>query len=90
MFVRELIFQQTCQLEFITWPEVILRTFNEKEHKKIYMKWLGMINKIREHVEPIEIEKMAREIKIAGLSDSEDDGDESGVEIPDVPLELDD
>ena len=54
------------------------------------MKWLGMINKIREHVEPIEIEKMAHEIKIAGLSDSEDDGDESGVEIPDVPLELDD
>ena len=48
-----------------------------------------MLNKVREHVDITDIETKSKGIKIAGQK-SDDKGSEDEVEIPDVPLELDD
>ena len=44
-----------------------------------------MVGKVAEHVDPEEIEVMARTMRIAGQSESEN---EDNVDIPEVPLEL--
>ena len=46
-----------------------------------------MVEKIKDHVVPEDIEKMSNKVKIAGLSESEDD-DDTNVDIPEVLLEL--
>lgn len=56
----------------------------------MYLKWLGMVMKVSDHVDPVEIEKQACNIKIAGTSQEEDEVEEEDIEIPEVPLELDD
>ena len=48
-----------------------------------------MVKKVSEHVDPVEVENRARTIKMAGML-GEVDGVEEDVEVPDVPLELDD
>ena len=50
-----------------------------------------MVEKVREHVDPIEIESLVRTIKIAGLPQSEEEDEvEEEVLIPEVPLEIED
>ena len=63
-------------------------TFNEKEHKKLYTKWLGMMEKVRKHVDPKEIGVMVCTIEIRGLSLQDEESPEDKLEIPDVPLQL--
>jgi hypothetical protein len=48
-----------------------------------------MVKKVSEHVDPVEVENRARTIKIAGML-GEENGVEEDIEIPDVPLELND
>ena len=46
-----------------------------------------MVEKIKDHIVPEDIEKMSNKVKIAGLSESEDD-DNTNIDIPKVSLEL--
>ena len=46
-----------------------------------------MVEKIKDHMVSEDIKKMSNKVKIAGLSESEDD-DDTNVDIPKVPLEL--
>ena len=64
--------------------------FSEKEHKKIYIKWLGMVEKVHGHVNPTEVEKLSHAVKIQGVTQDEEEEEEEKVEIPEVPLEFDD
>ena len=48
-----------------------------------------MVEKVKEHVNVLEVEKLAQGIRIAGLPQSEDDEDENLIDIPDVPLQID-
>jgi len=69
----------------VTWPEEVPKTFNERDHKILYLKWVGMIEKVWEHIDPLEVEESSHQIKILGLPESEE---EETVSILDVPLEL--
>jgi len=59
------------------------KTFNEKLHKKLYLKWVGMIEKVKDHVDPLAIEDSVRPIE-------ETEADNEPIEIPDVLLSIDD
>ena len=48
------------------------------------MKWLGMINKVCDHVDPLEIEKTVHDLG----KDIDSDEDDKMIDIPDIPLSL--
>jgi hypothetical protein len=55
----------------------------------MYLKWVGMVNKVKDFVNPLEIHEKARKFRFMNAGQqSEDDEDGSSVEIPDVPLTL--
>ena len=68
----------------MTTPEAVPRTFSERDHKDLYVKWLGMVDNKRDHFDPQEVEEDARTMIGAGIAES----DEDRVPIPDVPLEV--
>ena len=68
----------------MTWPNAIPRTFNEKEHKKMYLKWVGMVNKVKTYVDLTKIEKLAKNLN----SEEEGENSDEDLEIPEVPLTL--
>ena len=72
------------QLEFITTPEAVPKTFNEKDHKKPYLVWDGMLKQVSEHVNLDEIETSVRELRRQDPGSGEDEN----IEIPHVPLVL--
>lgn len=66
----------------MTTPEAVPKTFNEKDNKGVYAKWVRAINQMKDHVDPIEIEGM-----VAGKSGNIE---ETEIEILEIPLELED
>ena len=51
----------------------------------MYLKWKGMVEKVKNHMEPLKVMNAAKKTRGLGLAESDN---ESEVEIPDVLLEI--
>ena len=63
---------------------MVLKTFNEHEHKQIYLKWVRTVDKYQESFDLLEVEENAWKMRIGALPVSEDEN----ISIPKIPLKV--